>query len=256
MTTYGCMVNDIFKKIGDTSTLSQKIEQKIEDAIRTKKLNPGEKLPTEKDLCEMFGVSRTALREALKRLSARGLLSIRKGSGMYISEFTSETALSSLNLYFDMNFDAAMIMNIIRVRQMFEPEIAKHAARERTQEDINFLKANVEEMGQLTPQQKKMRGIVDINFHKRICEATKNPVLFTIMEPIYKLMPRIRAQIFPETGRMSKNTLNMHYDILIAITEGNEQAAYEAMNTHLMTALEDYIILISGEINGEQTHAK
>ncbi|NJK97425.1 MAG: FadR family transcriptional regulator, partial [Bacteroidales bacterium] len=66
-------MDEIFEKIGTTQTLSQKIERKIEEAIRQKKLINGTKLPSEKELCEKFAVSRTALREALRRLSARGL---------------------------------------------------------------------------------------------------------------------------------------------------------------------------------------
>jgi len=78
------MTNDVFSKIGSGLTLSQKIERR--------KLLPGTRLPTEKELCTQFAVSRTALREALRRLSARGLIDIRKGSGMYISELKIEDA--------------------------------------------------------------------------------------------------------------------------------------------------------------------
>ena len=79
-------MDEIFGKIGTAQTLSQKIERRIEEAIRQKKLLVGTKLPSERELCEMFAVSRTALREALRRLSARGLIQIKKGSGMFVSE--------------------------------------------------------------------------------------------------------------------------------------------------------------------------
>jgi GntR family transcriptional repressor for pyruvate dehydrogenase complex len=59
-------MNQMFPKIGNAKTLSQEVQLKIEQAIRDRKLLPGDKLPTEKELCEMFEVSRTALREALQ----------------------------------------------------------------------------------------------------------------------------------------------------------------------------------------------
>src|SRR5665647_2960038 len=103
------MTNDMFSKIGSGLTLSQKIERRIEEAIRQKKLLPGSKLPTEKELCAQFAVSRTALREALRRLSARGLIDIRKGSGMYITELKIEDAINSLHLFYDLRFDSNLI---------------------------------------------------------------------------------------------------------------------------------------------------
>ena len=71
-------MEDIFQKIGNSYTLSQRIVQQIENLIREKKLLAGQKLPTEKELCENFSVSRTAIREALQVLSAKGLI---KGNG-------------------------------------------------------------------------------------------------------------------------------------------------------------------------------
>ena len=83
-------MENIFHNLGNKQTLSQKIERTIENAIRDKKLPVGSKLPTEFEMCKSFGVSRTALREALRRLSARGLINIQKGSGMYVSEIKIE----------------------------------------------------------------------------------------------------------------------------------------------------------------------
>ena len=136
-------MDELFGKIQISQTLSQKIERKIEEAIRQKKLVAGAKLPSEKELCESFAVSRTALREALRRLSARGLIVIRKGSGMIVSEIKIEDAINSLNLYYDLKFDANLITQIIEVRRLFEPEIARLASRNRPRMR-NLIYANVE----------------------------------------------------------------------------------------------------------------
>ncbi|HNU78409.1 MAG TPA: GntR family transcriptional regulator, partial [Prolixibacteraceae bacterium] len=139
-------MEEIFGKISIGQTLSQKIERKIEEAIRQKKLVPGAKLPSERELCESFAVSRTALREALRRLSARGLINVRKGSGMFVSEINIEDAIKSLNLYYDLKFDSNLISQIIEVRRLFEPEIARLAARNHTEEDISILRDNITDL--------------------------------------------------------------------------------------------------------------
>ena len=119
------MTNDVFSKIGSGLTLSQKIERRIEEAIRQKKLLPGSKLPTEKELCAQFAVSRTALREALRRLSARGLIDIRKGSGMYISELKIEDAINSLHLFYDLRFNSDLILQRLECRRFQHLELAR-----------------------------------------------------------------------------------------------------------------------------------
>ena len=124
-------MDDIFQNIGNKLTLSQRIERTIENAIREKKLIVGSKLPTEREMCESFGVSRTALREALRRLSARGLVTIQKGSGMYVSEINIEDAIDTLNLYYDLKFDKNLLAQIIEVRSIFEPEIF-HSSNQQT----------------------------------------------------------------------------------------------------------------------------
>ena len=132
-------LNNIFSKIGSKLTLSQKIERRLESAIRDKKLAVGSKLPTERELCLSFGVSRTTLREALRRLSARGLVQITKGSGMYVTGLKIDDAIANLNLYYDMQFDHNLIGQIIGVRHLFEPKIAGMAARQRDRNDLNDL---------------------------------------------------------------------------------------------------------------------
>ena len=137
----------MFGKIGDSaSTLSQRIDEDIEQAIRQKVLQPGDKLPTETELCSMLGVSRTPLREALRRLHARGLIMVKKGNGMYVSELSQENALSQLNLYFELNLDQNLAQEILKMRQMFEPEIVRVAARSRTDEDLIELTETVNDL--------------------------------------------------------------------------------------------------------------
>ncbi|HNZ69211.1 MAG: FadR/GntR family transcriptional regulator [Bacteroidota bacterium] len=219
-------MEEIFGKISIGQTLSQKIERKIEEAIRQKKLVPGAKLPSERELCESFAVSRTALREALRRLSARGLINVRKGSGMFVSEINIEDTIKSLNLYYDLKFDSNLISQIIEVRRLFEPEIARLAARNHTEEDISILRDNITDLINCDPDNTQQEVDVINRFHLNLSKATGNPIIMITMEPIYNLLPRMRNLIYGNIEGEKEYTLRLQQNILDAVEHGDGQNAY------------------------------
>jgi len=233
-------MDDIFQNIGNKLTLSQRIERTIENGIREKKLAVGSKLPTERELCESFGVSRTALREALRRLSARGLISIQKGSGMYVTEINIEDAIKTLNLYYDLKFDQNLLSQIIEVRCMFEPEIARLAAANRTEENLVELRQNLVEFEQSNPDNTQKEADLDNKFHLIITRSTLNPIIQISMEPIYSLLPRMRNYIYGNIDGEKENTLNSHRALLEAIQAMNGDRANKIMKEHLERTREIY----------------
>lgn len=220
-------MDEIFGKIHISQTLSQKIERKIEEAIRQKKLVAGDKLPSEKELCESFAVSRTALREALRRLSARGLILIRKGSGMIVSEIKIEDAINSLNLFYDLKFDSNLIAQIIEVRRLFEPEIARLASRNRTDEDIKLLKENLSDLTNCDPDNTQLEVDMINQFHMNLSKATGNPIIIISLEPIYSLLPRMRNLIYANVEGEKEYTLRLQQCILDAVQARDDQKAYQ-----------------------------
>ncbi len=234
-------MENIFQDIGNKQTLSQKIERTIEAAIREKKLTIGTKLPSEHEMCKSFGVSRTALREALRRLSARGLILIQKGSGIYVSEIKIEDAIDSLNLYYDLKFDNKLIDQIIEVRRIFEPEIARLAAVNRTQENLDELENNLNEFIKCDPDNTQEEADLDNKFHLIITKATSNPIVQITMEPIYTLLPRMRNFIYANIDGEKPHTVEFHTKVLKSIREQNEKEAYEIMSLHLERTREIYL---------------
>lgn len=233
-------MDEIFQNLGNRQTLSQKIERTIENAIREKKLAVGSKLPTEREMCESFGVSRTALREALRRLSARGLINIHKGSGMYVSEINIEDAIKSLNLYYDLKFDKNLISQIIEVRMLFEPEIAKLAAKNRTDKDVTELTKSLDEFEKCNPDNTQREADLDNKFHLVITKSTRNPIMQITMEPIYLLLPRMRNYIYANIEGEKSNTLSSHKQLLKAIADKQTDDAYRIMKSHLIRTYEIY----------------
>ncbi len=234
------MVDNIFHKIGSKITLSQRIERTIETAIREKKILVGDKLPTEREMCESFGVSRTALREALRRLSARGLISIHKGSGMYVKEINIEDAVKTLDLYYDLKFDRNLLTQIIEVRRLFEPEIAGLAALKRTNESLAELEENLIEFENSNPDDTQKEADLDNKFHLIITKSTSNPIMQVTMEPIYSLLPRMRNYIYGNVEGEKEITLNYHRQILLAIGTQDTKRASSVMHDHLVRTREIY----------------
>lgn len=220
-------MQDLFTKIGTGLTLSQKIERKVEEAIREKKLIPGTKMPSEKDLCTQFAVSRTALREALRRLSARGLIDIKKGSGIYVTELKIEDAINSLHLFYDLRFNSDLILQIIEVRRLFEPEIARLAARNCTESDIKTLQKNLSDLVKCNPDNTQSEVDLINRFHMSLAKSTHNPIILISLEPVYSLLPRMRNLIYGNIEGEKEYTMKYQEELIKALKSKDSTKAYE-----------------------------
>jgi len=225
-----------YSKVGNTDTLSNKVQSEIEKSILQKKFVPGDKLPTEKELCVMFGVSRTALREALQMLSIQGLITIRKGSGIYVSEYNSAKAVKPMSQYLQMSLDDELIIQVVEVRKMFEPQIAWLAARNRDEADVKLLEKNLSDLKKSDHVNSEVQGEIDQNFHLRICQATKNPIIALQMDPIFQLMPRIRTRVYSTVDTALSEAVAFHQKIFNTIRDQDADGARDAMMGHLAVA--------------------
>lgn len=243
-------MEELFGKVGTTQTLSQKIERKIEEAIRQKKLLPGQKLPSELDLCQSFAVSRTVLREALRRLNARGLVEIKKGSGVYITEMKIENVIKSLNLFYDLKFDSNLIQQIIEARRIFEPEVAKLAATNRAEEDLKILQKNIEDLIACDPDNTQLEVDMINRFHLNLAKATGNPIVLISMEPVYSLVPRLRNLIYANIDGEKKFTIALQSEILKAVKDKNPEEAHKHAVNLLNRNMEIYDKFLKGRLIG------
>ena len=229
---------NVFPKIGKDLTLSEEIEKKIENAIIKKTFLPGEKLPTELEMCKMFSVSRTSLREALQKLSTRGLIKIKKGSGIYVEEINSTYAVNSMGLYLQLNLSKEYITHIIEIRKLLEPNIAKLAARYRTVNDLNQLKKSLIDLKNCNVSDYKKQGLIDRNFHLIIAKSTSNPMIPVIVEPIFNIMPKIRMIVYEKVEQAHDTALKYHTKIVKQIENKDAEGAFKAMKMHLKIAEE------------------
>ncbi len=225
----------MFKKLGSRQVLSHTVQEQIESAIQSRTLAPGDRLPTELELCSQFGVSRTVLREALRGLSAKGLVSIEKGRGMFIRELTASFVVDPMRLYLSLNFPSVGALEVVQARQVMEPAMAALAARNRTSEMVQELKENLEKMKQLTGNLAAFAE-TDGDFHVLLARATCNPILPLVIEPIRKLMPKISMALYEVVEEARDMAILYHTRLFEAIEAGKEESARRCMVEHLKAA--------------------
>jgi len=219
-----------------TSRLYEQIVQQVEDAILKGQLKPGDQLPAERDLAHSFGVSRTAVREAVKTLREKGLVEAFSGRGTFVTNGTSHSIRQSLDLMIRIN-PLEGSANLAELRLVLEPEIAALAAARIEEQLLSTMREAVEEMDR-SLRDPDAYVEADLDFHLALAEAAGNPLILSLLDSIVGLLREQRSRIFNVDGGPERGQLH-HKRILAAVEQGNPEAAREAMRAHLQQVLED-----------------
>jgi GntR family transcriptional repressor for pyruvate dehydrogenase complex len=237
----------MFIPVEQRSLLSKMVESQIEDAICSKKILPGEKLSSELELCKQFKVSRTAIREALRMLTARGLVTIIKGKGIYVQSLSAKTVTDPIHLYLQMQKEGSYILDVVHARQIIEPSIAASAAIEHTEEDAERLKKDQIEFIACEGDYQELSRL-DMQFHLDIARSSENSLIPLILEPVHRLAPRIKSSVYAAVIDAKQLAVEWHEKILTAILRRDAEGARAAMKRHLEIAEQhDKQILIKQE---------
>jgi GntR family transcriptional repressor for pyruvate dehydrogenase complex len=207
----------------------------IREAIRTEAIPVGSRLPSERDLCEMFGVSRPTLREALRSLEALGVVEIRQGSkGGAFARAPSEDllghALSTL-----LSFQGATQEELMEFRLSFEGENAELAAQRVSPEELVTLAGLVEEVDRLARAAADAEALheVDERWHEAIARAAGNSVRLGIMlgvqDAMRRALPLIRSRLVSEPASLREDMERL----LGALRAGDAAAARVVMEAHV-----------------------
>ncbi len=226
-----------FSAIAKTTQVSKLVEAQIEEAIMSRRLAPGSKLPTENALCQQFGVSRTAVREALRMLSARGLIRINKGKGIYVQQISADTVTAPLHLFLTLTSDRHHVLDIVHARQIIEPPIAASAALHHTEADAEQLERDHRALEASTGDYSQLANL-DMVFHLSIARASENSIVPLILEPIHRLLPQIKSSVYASVDDAKDSAVIWHRKILDAILRRDADGARSAMEEHLLIAEE------------------
>ncbi len=219
-----------------TSRLFEQIVQQVEDSILKGQLKPGDQLPAERDLAQRFGVSRTAVREAVKTLREKGLVEAYSGRGTFVTNGTSQAMRQSLDLMIRINpLEGAA--NLAELRLVLEPEIASLAAPRIEEQLLTTMREAVALMDRnLNDPEAYVEA--DLDFHLALAEAAGNPLILSLLDSIVGLLREQRSRIFNVKGGPERGQYH-HKRILAAIEQRDPEAARESMRAHLKQVLAD-----------------
>ncbi|MCF5709378.1 GntR family transcriptional regulator [Pseudomonas syringae] len=219
--------------------LSDDIVEQLEKMILEGTLKSGGRLPAERALAEQFGVSRPSLREAIQKLTAKGLLVSRQGGGNYVVENIGSTFSDPLLHLLESSPDAQR--DLLEFRHTLEASCAYYAAMRATEMDRERLRMAFESLldcySRADEVSRAEEGEADANFHLAIAEASHNAVLLHTIRGLFDLLKR---NVVINIGGMYKQRtetrdmlIKQHRELYMAIIEGRAQDAREVSSRHL-----------------------
>lgn len=205
--------------------------------IQERQLGPGSRLPAERELAQLLGASRPAVRESLATLEATRLIVRRPNSGIYLAECDAPPSFESVVLLSDLGLplEVEMIVSSMEVRDILEVQAVDLACQRRTKEDIAGLEAIVDRCRECL-----VRGetIIDLDeaFHLGIVNATRNPVYAQIVHAFYRLSRSRREAYFADPDRC-RRSCREHEAILQAVVARDRATARRLMHRHIDAGL-------------------
>ena len=227
--------NAVYKLVR-TSRLYEQIVQQIEESILKGTLKAGDQLPAERELAIRFGVSRTAVREAVKALREKGLVEAYSGRGTFITDGTSQAVRQSFDLMVKIGQPEGST-DLAEVRSILEPEIAALAAERAEESDRATLREAVAVMDRSLKDADAYIE-ADLDFHLALAEAAANPLILSLIDSIVGLLREQRLRIFQVEGGPQRGQIH-HKRILEAMEKRDAKVARDAMKAHLEQVRED-----------------
>jgi len=216
-----------FEKVERNTTLEIIIKQ-IKDQIRSGEIQSGDKLPSERELSEIMGVSRTSVREAIKALTFSGYLDVIQGKGAYVSDSALKYDEISNLLSKISDFSLASLME---ARIMLEGEFARLAALRSDEKDIEKIENCLECMR--NSDSIRLFVVEDLDFHMAIADATHNKFMSTLMKIIGDLLHKETNEITQYSIPIKDSIINVSDEICQAIKNKDATNAKKLMLDHL-----------------------
>jgi DNA-binding FadR family transcriptional regulator len=231
---------DVSPDLGFSPARRRRSFEDVVDQIRAVmldgRLEPGARLPNERELCAQFGVGRSTLREALRTLEAQGVIEVRLGvtGGIFAARPDASAAGSALAAM--LQFGGATATEFAEFRATFEAENAAWAARRRTADDVETLTAIAAAAADLAARGRSWHDVVsvDVRFHEQVARATGNGIRVAILTALDGALRRVVDSIAPiATPAILEREARELHGIAEAIASRREAAAAERMHAHV-----------------------
>ncbi|MCD4852036.1 FadR family transcriptional regulator [Arthrobacter sp. AK01] len=217
---------------------TQQIREQLLGAIERGEYPPGSALPSERELCETFGVSRVSVREAIAGLEAMKVITVQHGRGAFVQESISERYAGSFAKYLELHRE--QLIELTKVRGALESLAAEEAARHGDRDDLRAIEEAEREFEHAASAGDGLDAAErDRAFHLAIADASKGELLPRLIHELNDLLSESRGATFAQKGQLQKSVQD-HRDISRAIAEGDPAAARHAVDVH-MTRIGDWL---------------
>lgn len=219
----------LFRQVSREPRLSDKVAEMMLETILSRRLKPGDRLPSERELGEQFGVSRTVVREAVRALAAKGVIEVRSGSGLRVAAVAPSTVSESMGLF--LHGATLDYLKVHEIRAMLEVQMAGAAAERATDEDVASMTEACERM-EAVVDDVEAAALADVEFHRAIARSTHNELYLVLLDAIGDALVEIRRAnlAVPHVG---SETIAAHRRILERIQTRDAEGARAAMSAHL-----------------------
>lgn len=233
------------------TSLARKVQQQILDYIAEAGLRAGDQLPVEPELCKMFGVSRTAVREAMKYLEVLGVVSVERGRGTFLRAFDVGHLVS--NVPMQLIFRKEDILEVVRVRQTLEEYCLEQAIVRARDDELDALGAIVEAMKERAGAGEPMNE-EDIAFHRQLARMANARLALMILEIFWDLRRRLPVDNRPQTLR---RRYLRHHRLYQAVRLRDLQLGRVYLAEHFSGSYEELLPVLAADAPEphERTHA-
>ncbi|HYO62403.1 MAG TPA: FadR/GntR family transcriptional regulator [Pyrinomonadaceae bacterium] len=228
--------SDIFKTIDPErrGTTSEEVVSQLREMIHRGELRSGDRLPPERDLAKMLGVSRPTLRAGIRSLAALGVLQSRQGAGTFVVKSDGPPSLDSSPLRLMASLHGFTTAEMFEARRSLEMAVAGLAAERATGDQLATMSEEIAGMYASLDDPEQFL-VHDMRFHQTVAAASGNRILTSLMNMVATILFDVRSKTV-KRARDLKESAEMHRQIYRAIRERDTDAARNAMRDHLMLA--------------------
>ena len=218
---------------------ADEILSQIRDLTARRRLKAGDRLPSERDLSEQFGVSRNTVRQALRSLVDGGLLEMKKGAagGAIIRDGGGDAVMAGLSDLYSLG--TIRPQHLTEVRLMIGVEVVTRACERCTAEEIDALEANVELAEQAAALGDfSARTEINLEFHRMLARMTRNPILVTLTDAVTTMTAKFVHAIGPTPNA---SVMPLRRKLLRHLRARDAESAADAMRAHLLRLQKLYL---------------
>lgn len=228
--------NDIFKTIDPDrrGTTAEEVISQLREMIHRGQLRPGDRLPPERDLAKLLGVSRPTLRAGIRSLAAVGVLQSRQGAGTFVVTSDGPPSLDSAPLRLMASLHGFTPGEMFEARKSLEMAVAGLAAERATGDHLATMSEEIAGMYASLDDPEQFL-VHDMRFHQTVAASSGNRILTSLMNMVATILFDVRRKTV-NRARDLKESAEMHREIYRAIRERNSDAARRAMHDHLTLA--------------------